>query len=58
MNLAGRDFFPSYPRSRLARPKPALSDGQWELPPAPDLGVDLDPEVVTQSLVRWPVVIG
>ena len=53
-----RDFFPSYLRSKLAGPEPVLSDGLWELPSAPGLGVDLDPDVVKEALVRPPVVIG
>jgi len=52
-----RGFFPSYLRSSLAGPEPELKDGYWDLPEAPGLGVELDPEVVERSLAAPPTVI-
>lgn len=52
-----REFFPSYLRSRLAGPEPLLEEGQWPLPEAPGLGVELDAEVVTSCLAAPPTVI-
>lgn len=51
------DFFPSFLRSKLAGPEPELRDGQWALPEAPGLDVDLNQDVVRQCLVRPPTVI-
>ena len=52
-----KEFFPSYLRSRLAGPEPILEEGQWPLPEAPGLGVELDAEVVTCCLAAPPTVI-
>jgi L-alanine-DL-glutamate epimerase-like enolase superfamily enzyme len=52
-----RGFFPSYLRSNLAGPEPELKDGYWELPEAPGLGVELDPDVVKAALAAPPTVI-
>ncbi len=52
-----RDFFPSYLRPNLAGPEPVLTDGRWELPAEPGLGVELDQDVVKRSLVRPPTTI-
>lgn len=52
----GGDFFPSYLRSNLAGPEPVLRDGQWDLPDAPGLGVEIDEAVVERCLAR-PVTV-
>jgi len=52
-----KDFFPSYLRPNLAGPEPILTDGHWELPSEPGLGVHLNQAVVERSLVRPPTVI-
>jgi len=45
-----RDFFPSFPRSRLAVPEVEMHDGHWSLPDQPGLGVELDARTVEQAL--------
>lgn len=52
-----KNFFPSHLRSHLAGPEPPLCDGQWPLPEAPGLGVELSPDVVERCLSAAPTVI-
>ncbi|HEX8984184.1 MAG TPA: mandelate racemase/muconate lactonizing enzyme family protein [Bryobacteraceae bacterium] len=52
-----RGFFPSFLRENLAGPEPELKDGQWSLPEAPGLGVQLNEDVVSRCVVRPPTVI-
>jgi hypothetical protein len=44
------DFFPSFLRHKLAMPEPELHNGEWSLPERPGLGIELDEEIVKQSL--------
>lgn len=44
------DFFPSFLRRKLAGPEPELRNGEWSLPEGPGLGVELDEEIIEQSL--------
>lgn len=55
--LFHQDLFPSFLRSRLARPEIPLRDGQWALPAEPGIGVEMDEEIVRQCLVKPPTVI-
>lgn len=50
-------FFPSLLRSKLVCCDPELKQGQWFLPEKPGLGVDLDPEVLSQCLAKPVTVI-
>ncbi len=49
------DFFPSRLRSSLAKPEPELHEGEWSLPNEEGLGIELDVDVVRQSLAE-PIV--
>ena len=51
------ETFPSLLRAELAGPEPALHDGQWELPDAPGLGVELNEELVARCLAAPITVI-
>lgn len=51
------DFFSSFLRSKLAGPEPELRDGQWVLPDASGLGVDLEDEAVKRTLAAPITVI-
>jgi L-rhamnonate dehydratase len=43
-------LFPSFLRPRLAKPEPELVQGRWALPVDPGLGIELDEEIVRQTL--------
>ena len=43
---------------RVTCPEPVLRDGQWDLPEAPGLGVEIDEAVVERCLARPATVIG
>ena len=45
------ELFPSFLRPRLAGPEPELIQGRWGLPTGHGLGVQLDEEIVRQTLV-------